>query len=429
MLTRWRSMAVRQTGQSVVLAAFSMALLIGFVALVIDVGTLFVEKRQEQNAADAAALAGAGVLLRTGSTTQAIAAARSWAEENGYDNDGNTAVTVNIPPTSGAHAGDPKFTEVKITREIGTFFAAVLGRSNWDVEARAAAGITSVPQDYGIIALNRTACPAIQFVGNANITVNNAGIMDNSSCTTGNQAFYVQGNATITSTVNHVVGGTKLVGNVTVTPPTSHAYSIEDPLAGVGYPTPPVVSRACPSLNGNGNYTFQPGVYDCTINPNGNWTITFAPGDYLITGGIVLNGNLTASFGSGVYTLRGEGLKALGNTRITAEGSTFYIESGCLNLTGNQSMRFTAPSSGNYSGIAFFQNRSNTCTAQLSGNSASDGRGTVYIPSAQIDFQGNTSSTSFQLIADTVYMHGNPHVTINYNGGVQVGSPKMALVE
>lgn len=54
----------REHGQILVLFAFGLAVFLGFAALTIDVGSLYLSQRAYQNAADAAALAGASYLTR-----------------------------------------------------------------------------------------------------------------------------------------------------------------------------------------------------------------------------------------------------------------------------------------------------------------------------------------------------------------------------
>ena len=53
--TRWRS----EAGQTLVIFALTLPVLLGMCAIVIDFGNLFVEKRSLQQAADASALAAA----------------------------------------------------------------------------------------------------------------------------------------------------------------------------------------------------------------------------------------------------------------------------------------------------------------------------------------------------------------------------------
>jgi uncharacterized membrane protein len=66
-----------ESGQVLILTALSMTMLFGFLALAVDVGTLFDAKRRLQVAADAAATAGALDYSFNGSTTSAQNAAKA----------------------------------------------------------------------------------------------------------------------------------------------------------------------------------------------------------------------------------------------------------------------------------------------------------------------------------------------------------------
>src|SRR3970282_1738548 len=100
-----------ERGQTLVLAVLAMAVLLGFTAMAIDVGLAFQERRNAQNGADAAALAAAQDLRSGLGTATAAATARDYLERHGYQSPDDT-VTVNIPPTSGSHVGDPTYVEV-----------------------------------------------------------------------------------------------------------------------------------------------------------------------------------------------------------------------------------------------------------------------------------------------------------------------------
>ena len=68
-----------EAGQVLVMTALSMTVLVGFLALAIDVGMLFRAKRNMQIAADAAAIAGALDYKYNGSITSAQTAAEAAA--------------------------------------------------------------------------------------------------------------------------------------------------------------------------------------------------------------------------------------------------------------------------------------------------------------------------------------------------------------
>ena len=190
-------------------------------------------------------------------------------------------------------------------------------------------------------------------------------------------AFHTQGAILVDTADNDVVGGWQAGGNVEPAP--SKAYPILDPLAGLLPPTPPTAPvHPCPTYGGAaGVVTLDPGVYNCELDPPGGWGFDFLPGEYLITGGLKMNGGGDATFDDSIITLRGEGLELTGNGTITSTETMFYIEEGEIKLTGTGDMSFTAPSTGDYYGVIFFQARDNTETVIITGNSAQGGWGTV----------------------------------------------------
>ena len=124
-----------ESGQALVLAALAMVVVLGMAALAIDVGMFLQERRDLQNAADAAALAGAVDL--PGSPAGAIADATTWAGQNGIGPGELDGVTV-----STTYVTDDTIT-VKVKRDVPWFFARVLGRGSDTISADATARIGS----------------------------------------------------------------------------------------------------------------------------------------------------------------------------------------------------------------------------------------------------------------------------------------------
>jgi hypothetical protein len=351
------------------------------------------------------------------------------AIENGYDDSvADVSVTVNIPPLSGDHIGDPDYVEVVIQDDVDTHLARAVGKDKWHVRARAVAGINRAPKPYAIIALNDTACQSMHIEGNSTLTINDAGTFTNSECLP--DAFYAEGSLIVNDEDNHVVGGWEIVGQAQIDPPPSRAGHYDDPLADVPVPTPTAgPPRACPTfVGGPGVVTLQPGVYDCTIDPAGQWGLIFEPGDYHITGGIIADGGGDITFGAGMYFLQGEGLIITGNGFVEGIGVTFYIDEGQALLTGTSGTNLVPPDSGDYEGILIFQNRSLTSTVQLSGNFVGSLEGIAYARSAEIRVVGN-ATTSFQFISDSFNLAGNSEITIDYKGSMLLGVPAVRLVE
>ena len=148
-----------EQGQTTVITALCMVVLLGFVAFAVDVGLLFRERRNLQIVADAAATAGALDYYKNGvgatsSVGYAQAAAENAITRNGLS--GTTFTTscpitptgsapqacVSVPPSSGVHTG-AGFVEVQIVQHKSTTFMSLSGLSNTNVLARAVAGITT----------------------------------------------------------------------------------------------------------------------------------------------------------------------------------------------------------------------------------------------------------------------------------------------
>jgi Flp pilus assembly protein TadG len=142
-------------GQMLVLFALAIFVVIGVVGLVLDGGSAFAQRRNEQNVADLSVMAGAYAYLNTsgtvtGKSAAADAAARAIATANGYtDGLGGTTIRVVVN-------GDPYTADVivDLTGDHRNNFAAVLGMPTWAVSVTATANTTSRPNGaYGAMPL------------------------------------------------------------------------------------------------------------------------------------------------------------------------------------------------------------------------------------------------------------------------------------
>src|SRR4051794_13084268 len=76
----------RESGQVLVIFALALIAIVAMTGLVLDGGSTFVQRRDQQNVADAAALAAAYAYATTGSTASASTAAQMIATDNGFAN-------------------------------------------------------------------------------------------------------------------------------------------------------------------------------------------------------------------------------------------------------------------------------------------------------------------------------------------------------
>ncbi len=202
-----------QRGQVLVIFAGGLVLLLAIAALVIDLGFVWMIRRQEQNAADPGALAAARYIKVPGpsaDTGRMFTAACFYARENGFfesattnNNDPSGCVSANdsnssklevfFPPRSigTGFAGRTGFVEVRISRPHHTFFAGVVGLPTIGVASSAVGAWTDHNSNSSsLVALNSTACPGGEIGGSAIVRIEPVGGVDggyiqiNSDCST-----------------------------------------------------------------------------------------------------------------------------------------------------------------------------------------------------------------------------------------------------
>ena len=210
----------RERGQVLVIFAGGLIAFLAVAALVFDVGQNLLDWRAQRNAADAAALAGARYIVDPAckaapsnlTCPDAYNAAIEVARLNGYgdlNGDGvpdRGTVTIFIPPQPGRNfAGQPGFIEVDIHTDRPSFFAAILGVLQQNVDALAVAGNSDdIALDYSIMATD-PACDGANPMwvhGGARATVQ-GNVQVNSNC---NGGLTIAGSSGLSAPECNVVG-------------------------------------------------------------------------------------------------------------------------------------------------------------------------------------------------------------------------------
>lgn len=153
----WRKSRLikEECGQALVLVALLMSILLGFSALIIDVGRVYVEKAKLQNAVDAAALAGAQDLSNT---SKAEISVKKYIEDNGYFLE-NVVITfpesdtikITTDPVEIANYNNenPDLT-AKNAVSIDYTFAQILGFDNTNLKVSAAASKIETGESFEV---------------------------------------------------------------------------------------------------------------------------------------------------------------------------------------------------------------------------------------------------------------------------------------
>ena len=412
--------------------------LIGMTGLACDVAYVLLVVNQLQNAADAAALAGAQQVRRdVGAAWQASLdmAQRNYAggepvrltENPANDPIGDIVIGFfsrqmgEFTPTfDGPNAVKvvARRTSDSLNGAVPLLFGSIFVVKTINVE-RTAIAMASGGTGAGLIALDLTERQALRVHGTVTLTVNDGAIQVNSNHDS--QAVYAGGNVVIDAPTMNVGGDARFTGGAQFTGDLNPGASpIPDPLAFL----PPPVWNPANSLG--------------TISVTGGETVNLKPGFY--SGGISAN-NGTVTLAPGIYILDGEGLNITGNTNFTAEGVMFYITgtgTSCLDLTGTGDIRVTPPDPGlytypdpqvnTYEGVSIFQDRTNTNAARIIGTSLLDLEGTLYFRKAHVELGGTGDGFGNQLIANTVEVGGTGAITVNYDGRFPAPGNKPFLV-
>lgn len=362
-----------ERGQTIILVALSLPLLLAFVGIAVDVGALFKDKRTLQTAADAAAMAAA--LNLSGNYTQAATAA---ATANGYTNAANgVTVTVNDPPTwpgsnylsSGGTANG--YVEVTITKTESTIFLALFGYPSVNVLARAVATNTG-PGVCMLTGLGSVPLLTTPLVVSGTVLARQCGVVVN---TANSPPMAVSGSLSATSigAVGSCGSGNSSCQNSSPTP-ASGIIPYTDPFAALAQPT--CAGGANLIING-GTQVLPAGCYN-SLTASGTYTITLS-GAYLFSGPVSLSGNGT----------------------ITGTGVTLFMTpGGSLTVNSPVVMNLTAPNttSSTYNGILFAQGSTNPNPATIEISPTSTLQGIFYFPDASLTI--NTTGTTPTLYID-----------------------------
>ena len=350
----------------------SLSVIVGIVAINLDGGRLLEERRRTQAAADAAALAAGADLYENYWTNKgqdpngtAQAAAVKSAASNGLP---ASAVTVNIPPKSGTFAGQAGYVEVIIKRSIGATFGRIFTNQDLPVVGRGVA--RGEPLKIGLILLAPSGAGAFLNKSLA-FTMINSPIIVNSS----DPAAYDQPNFGVTIASRYDVtggysdsGGALLLGTMrTGVPPTP------DPLAFLPIPSTagaPVRSAAPLTVSSLLPTVLQPGIYQGGIHVKSLSVVVMQPGVYIMQGG----------------GFQVDGLATVTALEVMVYNTTGGFAPGPITIAGNVVM--TAPLSGMYQGISFFQDRSLANPITMSGIGLTVLTGVIYAAQATVSLSG-----------------------------------------
>jgi len=380
--------------------AAAMVVLVGLLAIVVDLGMSRDEQQKAQNAADAAALAAATRLARTTNPaavtsqemTQARALADQYVQANGWPA-GIGGFTVD----SATQTVTVDLVSVRSPR----IFAGAIGSDTPSVGASAQATWARAPAPCALCVLGDLSAQNGQ-------TVNSTGnILVRDDLTVG-----PNGSVTSTGGIVGYGGGVDNNGLIVPNPPVA-ITPITDPYAvtPVLPPGPPAPALGGPVVTATSGQC-SPGTYD-----NVTTCRTFAPGVYVITGQNRFSGNINVTSNGGVllYFTCSSTVGGVTVSSACAPGA----EGGSLDFAGTVHATLDAITGAGspYRGLAVVYDRNNTSDLSLIGGPNITINGGVYARSATLKNAGmGPLIVNGSMVVGAVDLQGVP-ATLQVNQG------------
>jgi len=442
-----------EEGQSLVMVALSLTLLMGFLAFATDVGVMLRQRRMAQTVADSAAIAAAFESLYEGTpgtvTTGMYDAALRDATLNGFvpgasngSTNSTTGVTLNVTVTPNISvAGYNSAGNVQATVALNAFpiFMNFFGFKPLTVGASAIAANTLTAD--GCFYVNNGggyANPAVKMGGSSVIFGQNCGVTINGNAT-------LTGNADITAKFVAATGTITLGGSGSITASESQ---------GTGAPTPDPLFKLQETANkptvSGGTCTAPAGSgMSCRYNYQGGNLSGALPSNTLF----VFDNNVTARCGNG-----GGNPCVEINGSLTGSGVTLYLMNNLpLDFDHNGAATLTPPGYGSscvgsanpLCGILIdaptdgsASQGTYTCSSGLGNNAGNPGElyfdfgssttvinGIIYAPYMQVFVQDQGASTTINssLVVGNVCSQAAT-LTVNAYSGPQSPLTKIGLV-
>ena len=291
--TAARRVVAEDAGQTIVLFTAAMLGLVGMMAIVIDVAIRSEERRQLQNAADAAALAAVSLLPSDPAGAELLAI--TYLDKNGVDvTDPNVSYNFEWPVD-----GNPNQAAVTVVRERSTLFAGAFGIDKMRPDATAIAERITPEVGYALLATGTDCGGADEInVGGTSATVI-GGVHSNATSMASGSWHSITGPTTYVCTFQDN-------GNTSVYTPAPRPDEVTASPVNLSY-----VDFACNfPFSGSVNLNTEASVW---LNGDPN-TGVLLPGVYCSTGDLQLSGSNV----SGHVTFVAQG-------RVTISGSDFDL--------------------------------------------------------------------------------------------------------
>jgi putative Flp pilus-assembly TadE/G-like protein len=428
--------------------------LIGAVSLGGEATSWYVTKQHTQNAADAAAYAGAlnlectlaGTYCPVPDTQTVAYRGKEFAAQNGYCNAGdtsyplskcatalppNTSQTVSISTLTTWNGKSGNFVQATVQQTQPAYLAVVLGLTTVNIFSQATAQVNSSPKTPCALALTGS----FSFQGSANVNAPGCDIASNDPA---NNALNFTGGGISLGTPPPSLSATGGCTGAATYCGSAQTYQgpATDPFSALDS----ALTTLCGANPGSDATCGLSTTGACAISKKNPTPIAYTAATPCANNNVTLNGMTAVPLSAGVYFISGT-LTMTGGSSITGTGVTLILLPGAsIDTKGGGTVTISAPTSAPatsslpsafqsdaslFLGMALYD--ASSSAAQFGGTSNINITGNIYAPTAAVTFQGDpvlnlgNGNQCGELIAASIAFNGN--ATFDDSGCAAAGIP------
>jgi len=400
----WRD----KRGNALIIAAGALPLVIGSAGLASDTIQWVLWKRQLQRAADSAALAAVyDRIANDGSTGNVSAAVTDDLSRHNHTNITLLSGYPQLAYPAGTNWTNPVRVTLALQNRLGFSSVFMTSPPIITTQATAATVATGV---YCVVSLVDTSATGIRATGNGDINLG-CGMITNSTSLT---AAIATGSSEVNATPVAAVGDIQDSDNWGGAELLPFTVKQADPYEDVNVPS----FSPC---KGNTNRL--------RVNNPGDTIDRSTDTGVQCVSEIDVGGTL--KLGSATYIVDGGNFSAGAQAKISCTGCTIVLTNsdggsppiGTVDINGGAEIKMSAPGSGTFDGILFYQDRrateSTTIVNKINGNSDSLLSGAFYFPKQQIQVNGTAGlhMNCAQFVSYVIEFAGNGSINNTCTGG------------
>jgi Flp pilus assembly protein TadG len=401
MLKAFKKLWNDERGNALIIIGAALPLLVGSAGLATDTIQWSLWKRELQRAADSAAIAGVYTRINTDTETAVNSAVTTDLAINNHT---NIALSTGYPKIVRPADDGNKKKQVKVTLEVSKSlpFSSLFMDAAPPIQATATAASVPGGSQYCVIGLDPSvAVTGVEISGSAYVDIGNCSLIANSTNPTKAAANGASANGGQGSTVKAAslaaAGGVQYSSSWTVADYDPNSPAADDPFKDVVKPKSSDCTKTITDMDKNPSYPMdRSSTGTVAANKDVAGDVVCITGAVTIKGALKLQTGVTYIIDGGDLTMNATG-SSLTCTECTIAMTNFTTpaNTGHIKLTGG-SISISAQTTGNYAGIALYQDPRATDSGtktqnQVNGNNGQSITGAIYIPNQSILYNGGGS--------------------------------------